>query len=56
LISLTLYAGVSAEEEPIGIFAAEGEGIAYKNGEFVYAPGPAAAAAYPGDRPAGFKE
>ena len=55
LISLIIYTGASAQEEPVDLFATEEEGVVYKNGEFIYAPEPAAAIAYPGDRHAGFK-
>jgi Domain of unknown function (DUF3943) len=50
-----VYTGASAQEEPVDLFATEEGGVVYKNGEFVYAPEPAAAIAYPGDRQAGFK-
>ncbi len=56
LLSLTIYTGVFAQEEPVDLFATDEEGVVYKNGDFLYTPKPAAALAYPGDRPAGFKE
>jgi len=56
LLSLNLYTGAFAQERPVDLFATEEEGVVYKNGEFVYNPEPAAAIAYPGDRPAGFRE